>query len=181
MTAETTETAATNETTEAPPAPKTPSESGRDKRGRFAPGNPGGPGRPSGYRSVEYRAAIRGAVQPDHFRLIFQRLLQMAVKDGDVGAARLLTERCLGPLSHDPLGEGYSIDVPEVRSFADILKLTETLARAATTGKVPMEVAEKVFGLVSAVRGVYMTEVLHERLQQVEEHVRTAKGTDHDT
>lgn len=66
-----------------------------DGRGRFKPGNPGGPGNPQIRKLAEYKKAIHQAVKLKDLKEVIQKLLELA-KDGDVQAARLILERCLG-------------------------------------------------------------------------------------
>ena len=67
----------------------------RDERGRYLPGNPGGPGNPHSRRVNELRVALLDAVTPDDIRQVVRRLITLA-QGGDVAAARLLFDRCLG-------------------------------------------------------------------------------------
>ena len=67
----------------------------RGKNGRFLPGNPGGPGNPQAARVAQLRAATLAAVTPAQIKRVMRSLLEKAI-EGDVAAARLLLERCLG-------------------------------------------------------------------------------------
>jgi len=67
----------------------------RDGRGRFLPGNPGGPGNPEAARVARLRAAVLEAVTPAQMRRLMKALMEKAI-NGDVAAARLVLERCIG-------------------------------------------------------------------------------------
>lgn len=67
----------------------------RDEHGRFLPGNPGGPGNPYGQQTAALRSALYGAVTPEDIEAVARRLVALAL-GGDVAAARLLFDRCLG-------------------------------------------------------------------------------------
>ena len=67
----------------------------RGRNGRFLPGNPGGPGNPQAARVAQLRAATLAAVTPAQMKRVMRSLVEKAI-DGDVAAARLLLERCLG-------------------------------------------------------------------------------------
>lgn len=69
---------------------------GRDSRGRFTAGNPGGPGNPYAQRVGKLRNALLDAVTEDDLRGVIEALVEKA-KGGDVAAARILFDRCLGP------------------------------------------------------------------------------------
>lgn len=67
----------------------------RGKDGRFLPGNPGGPGNPEAARVARLRAAVLEAVTPAQMRRLMKALMEKAI-NGDVAAARLVLERCIG-------------------------------------------------------------------------------------
>ena len=75
--------------------PKPNGSIGRNARGQFAPGNPGGPGSPYAKRVAELRAALLDSVSADHLRDIITAMVD-AAKNGDVAAAKLVLDRCLG-------------------------------------------------------------------------------------
>jgi len=149
---------------------------GRDDRGRFAAGNPGGPGNPAVRRVAEYQRAVRDSLTPEHLGLVLKRMVQRAVRDGDVQAARLVFERSLGRASLDPLGEGIPIELPEIRSIDDLLKAADVLLGAAVSGTAPAESIEKLAGLVEGVRRVYETEVVARRLDELENALDGLRG-----
>ena len=68
---------------------------GRDARGRFAPGNPGGPGRRFAHMSDAFRKILLGSLTPGEVRRIAQVLMDNA-REGDVDAAKLILQICLG-------------------------------------------------------------------------------------
>ena len=89
-----------------------------------------------------------------------QRMVQRAVKEGDVQAARLVADRCLGKLGLDPLGDGIPVDVPPMTGFASVLRVTESILSAVRSREAPVEAGEKLLGLLSDARTLYETEVL---------------------
>jgi hypothetical protein len=68
---------------------------GRDKRGRFAAGNKYGHGSPLAARATKLRSAALNAVSAADMKAIIRKLVEMA-KEGDVAAAKVVLERCLG-------------------------------------------------------------------------------------
>jgi len=86
----------------------------RGKNGRFLPGNPGGPGNPEAAKVAKLRAAVMAAVTPAQMKRLMQSLLQKAI-DGDVAAARVVLERCLGKeeTMMNPSGGGMIVLPPE--------------------------------------------------------------------
>ncbi|MFT5051629.1 MAG: hypothetical protein ACI8QZ_003048 [Chlamydiales bacterium] len=69
---------------------------GRDSKGRFGKGNPGGPGNPLVSKVMALRSAFMNAVTPDDMREVVEAMVREA-KAGNVQAAKLFIERCLGP------------------------------------------------------------------------------------
>jgi len=149
----------------------------RDARGRFKPGNPGGPGNPRIRRQSEYHQAVREAVRPEHLRLLLQKMLQKAIKDGDVHAARVVAERCLGRINLDPVGDGLPIELPKIENFNDLMRVTDLFLQAAVKGQAPAETIEKLARVVEGVRKVYETEVLEERLRTLEEEIQAMRAS----
>lgn len=79
------------------PSPTGPIGSGRDAQGRFAPGNRAAKGNPLARKAQSLRSAMFDAVSAADLRAVVKKLLELA-KAGDVQAARLVFERCLGPV-----------------------------------------------------------------------------------
>ena len=75
------------------PSPTNPN--GRSSSGKFAAGNRFGKGNPHARRVQQLRTAILDAVTPDDVKAIVAGLIE-AAKSGDVAAAKLLLDRCLG-------------------------------------------------------------------------------------
>ena len=78
---------------------KTPSPSesnGRDSAGRFAPGNSASNGNPHARRVGQLRSAVLAAVSEEDVRDVILAMMKKAT-EGDVAAARIFFDRCLGP------------------------------------------------------------------------------------
>jgi len=67
---------------------------GRD--GRFLPGNRAARGNPFARKVGQLRSAMLRSVKASDVKAVVVKLVEMA-KSGDVQAARLLLDRCLGP------------------------------------------------------------------------------------
>ena len=162
-------------TTEPPKDDSDDRGDGRDDRGRFTTGNPGGPGSPSGRRRSAYQHAIAEAITPDHLRLLMQRMLQLAVKDGDVQAAKLVADRCLGRVNSDPLGEGIAAGLPLVDSVPSVLEAINTLLQAAARGDIAPESVHSLSGIVERARQVHATKLLEEDLESLRSEIAAIK------
>ena len=86
--------------------------SGRNPNGRFAPGNKGGPGNPHAAKVAELRSALLEAVTPEDIAEVVGSLLTQA-KAGDIAAAKVLFDRCLGRVALADVGSD-SDDEPQV-------------------------------------------------------------------
>lgn len=72
--------------------------SGRDARGRFTRGNPGGRGNPLNRRVQAMRSAIIRATTYEDVVAVLRKLHALAL-EGDVQAAALYLDRCLGKVA----------------------------------------------------------------------------------
>lgn len=68
---------------------------GRDANGKFVRGNSGGPGNPHAKKVSQWRSAMMNAVTAADVRKIVKAMVK-AAEGGDVQAARMLLDRCLG-------------------------------------------------------------------------------------
>jgi len=78
--------------------PTTPSPNGpngRDQSGHFTLGNRGGPGNPYARRVAQLRSTLLATVTDDDIKAIVAKLIEQA-KTGELAAAKLLLDRCLG-------------------------------------------------------------------------------------
>jgi hypothetical protein len=67
----------------------------QDEQGRFIKGNKAAVGNPNAARVARLRTALLAAVSPDDISDIIKSLVRQA-KSGDVAAAKLLLDRCIG-------------------------------------------------------------------------------------
>jgi hypothetical protein len=77
------------------PSPTDRTEDFRDQFGRFLKGNPGGRGNPYAQRAAAWRATMFAAVQPEDIHKIVRKMIRKA-RRGDLAAAKILFDRCLG-------------------------------------------------------------------------------------
>jgi hypothetical protein len=71
-------------------------EPGNKSGHRFQPGNKCGRGNPAYRRLCELRAAVHEVVGKEQIRQLFERLLQLALEEGDMAAAKLLLDYSIG-------------------------------------------------------------------------------------
>jgi hypothetical protein len=77
--------------------------------GRFAIGNRGGPGNPRAGQVEKYRAAIFAAVSEDDVARVIRALVKAAI-GGDVAAAKVVLDRCLGKVPQAIVATVYDGD-----------------------------------------------------------------------
>lgn len=128
---------------------------------KFTKGISGNPaGRPPSHRKVGQLRELIGL----HAEKIVQRLILLAVNDGDVGAAKLLVERCIPPIK--PIELPITLPLPPDASMAE---QGRAVVMALATGKIPPTQAGVILsGLGSLARLVELDEV-DRRLSALEE------------
>lgn len=134
----------------------------RDAQGHFKPGHSvKSPGNPHWRKIAEHRKAIKEAISPKDIKDVIQKMRDMA-KEGDVFAARVFLERCVGKPGNDPFGEGLGFKIPDITSLDDLKKVTQMLLAAALAGTSPVEEIERVANVVEKVRSVFETDLREE-------------------
>ena len=106
---------------------------GRNENGTFRPGCPPGPGRPSMATDREYLYALRKGCSPADLEQVVRRLVELA-KGGDVRAARILLDRCLGrPPETVHVVDDNQVDgvVAAREAQSELVRLAETLRQRA--------------------------------------------------
>src|SRR3990167_716095 len=96
------------------------SESNKDnwhQNGKFAKGNKYGKGNPDSAKIKLYRKVLLKAVKPQDIIDVFKMLVKEA-KGGDIQAAKVLLDRCIGPVQQiielsSPDGGGVHIYLPD--------------------------------------------------------------------
>ena len=117
-----------------------PSSDIRLANGRFAPGNPGGPGRPRAvdrFSEFDRFAAERGMVLVEAAYLL--------VKQRNVQALKMLLDR-VWPV---PRGRPVRIEVPEIRTAADLVAVGAAVTANVTNGELTPEEGAAVARLLA--------------------------------
>jgi hypothetical protein len=130
----------------------------RDGSGRFGPGNPG---RPHGARH-KVTKAVEALLNGEAEKLT-RRAIEMAL-EGDTVALRLCMERIAPAVK----GRTVELDLPELKSNADILTARAAIITAATDGTIDLEVAEALTRIVDGHGEARKLLELEERLVAIE-------------
>ncbi len=147
---------------------------GRDRRGRFTQGNPGGPGNPQIRRLSEYRAAIAEAVSVDDLKAILVKLVEKA-KAGDLLACREVLDRVLGKPAPTAAGEPVAVNLPPLRSAADVLSAVDEVFSALRAGKITAGDASIISTAVEVGRRAVETVELEGRIAALEQESEVAR------
>ena len=116
--------------------------------------------------------AMHEVLTPVRVKALFASLFQRAVKDNDVGAARLLLDRVLGRLRNESL-PATSIDLPDgLECAADIKRAANALLQGVTDGSISPEDARTAANVVEAARKAIETDDLEKRIAALEESVK---------
>ncbi len=145
------------------PAPTSSPE--RSLNGRFAPGHRGvSPGRPIGTRgrsNVAMESLLDGEAEA-----LTGRMIALALS-GDVKALKFCLERLLPRMTSLPV----NIDLPEVKTLADVQSALTTLIDATFKGEIETIQAKHIATLLDMKRRSFETVDLEERLTLIEKKV----------
>ena len=131
----------------------------RDASGRFAPGNPG---RKPGARHRVTRAVE--ALLDGEAEALTRRAVELALA-GDTTALRLCMERIAPAVK----GRTVELELPELKTNADILAARIAIIAAASEGAIDLEVAESLTRLVSGHAEALKILELETRLAAIEQ------------
>ncbi len=73
----------------------------RTPDGRWTKGHKGGPGNPNFNKIALYRKAINDAVSCDDLKRVIRKMVWLATVKGDVAAAKLVLDRCVGAVKQE--------------------------------------------------------------------------------
>lgn len=139
---------------------------GRDKAGRFKPGHSlPGPGNPHLKHAGALQKAVREAVTADELKTVMQKLRDLA-GTGDVAAARLLIERCIGKPIDEP--RPFAIELPELTDAKGVADAMRCVAAAAAAGDMTPSDAAAVTGVLRQVADATTFAELDQRIAELE-------------
>ena len=142
---------------------KKPSRVGRDKAGRFLKGTvPNPKGKPKGCRNKATLAAE--ALLDGEGEALTRKAIEMALA-GDGATLKLCLDRLLPPRKDRPV----RIDLPQLKSSADIAEAFAILAQAVAKGNLTPGEANAVATLLEGHRRAIETEELAARITKLEE------------
>ena len=123
-------------------------------------------------RTSALHEAIHEVITPQRMKALVAALLNAAVKEGDVGAARLLVERVLGKPRNESLAP-VSFDLPDgLESARDVRKAANSILQAVAEGSLAPEDAQRAAGVLESARKSVETEDLERRIEEIEARMK---------
>src|SRR5262245_46059101 len=139
-----------------------PSKKDQEKGdGRFKPGWKGGPGRTAGPRNKATLAL--DAIGNKAAKAILKKLVE-AAKGGDMRAGEIILAR-VWPVRK---GRPVALDLPAMKSAADVVKALSVVAAAMATGEITPEEAQAVAAVLEGKRRAVETVTLEARIAALE-------------
>lgn len=128
-------------------------------------------------RIGEFQDAIHDVITPQRLKALFAGLLNAAVKEGDVGAARLIIERVLGKPRNESLSP-TSLDLPDgLETASDVRTAANAILQAVSEGSLAPEDAQKAAVVLESARRSVETEELERRVEEIEVRLKEEKLT----
>ncbi len=136
---------------------------------KFEKGNPGGPGRPRGSRNDVN--AILDQLAVDGAETMVKKMIE-AADGGDRVAARLVLSRIWSA----PKGRSVAIDLPEIRTPADLLAAHAAVVTAISDQTITPQDGASLSSVLETHRRAFELVAQEERVEQLEADVRRLKG-----
>lgn len=138
------------------------SKNGPKKRGApFKPGHPGGPGRPAGSRNKA--TLLLDQMGDDAAKAVLAKIIAKA-KKGDMRAADMILAR-VWPVRK---GRPVPLDLPKLKTAADVVAAMGVVADAVGTGQLTPEEAQAISTVLENKRRAIETVALEARVSALE-------------
>ena len=139
---------------------------------RFEKGNPGGPGRPRGSRNAVNLLLDQLAV--GSAEAMVQKMIE-AVEGGDRVAARLVLNRIWSA----PKGRAVPVELPAIRTPADLLAAHAALATAISAGTLTPQDAALLSSVLETHRRAFDLVAQEDKIDRLEAEVRSLRSKLH--
>jgi hypothetical protein len=137
---------------------ETENNGGKSKDTRFKPGNPG---KPKGARHK--KTMLMEKMLADDGQAVVQAVID-AAKNGDMQAAKMVVDRILPA----PKGRKIDLDLPNIRTAADLPELQEAIMSAVAAGQITPDEGSTLAGMAEMRRRSIETMQLEERIAALE-------------
>jgi hypothetical protein len=132
---------------------------------RFKTGNPGGPGRPRGSRN-RLNLMLDQLAEADAEKMV-RRMIEIA-NEGDRVAARLVLSRIWSA----PKGRAVAVDLPVIRTPADLLAAHAAVAAAIASGTLTPQDGAALSSMLETHRRAFELVSQERRVEHLEGEVR---------
>jgi hypothetical protein len=140
-----------------------PSKNAKKSRSHlFSPGNPGGPGRPAGSRNAA--TLVLDQIADGAATDVLHKMIE-AAKAGDMRAGELLLSR-VWPVRK---GRPIALDLPSIKSAADLVSALSTIAEAVAGGALTPDEGQAVAAVLETKRRAIETVELESRISALEQ------------
>jgi hypothetical protein len=136
---------------------------------KFEKGNPGGPGRPRGSRNA--MNAILDQLAVDGAETMVKKMIE-AADGGDLVAARLVLSRIWSA----PKGRAVAIELPEIRTPADLLAAHAAVVKAIADQTITPQDGAALASVLETHRRAFELVAQEEKVEELEADVRRLKG-----
>lgn len=136
---------------------------------KFEKGNPGGPGRPRGSRNA--MNAILDQIAVENAETLMKQMIE-ASGEGDRVAGRLVLNRIWSA----PKGRPVAIDLPEIRTPADLLAAHAAVVSAIAEQKITPQEGASLASVLETHRRAFELVAQEVRVDELEADVRRLKS-----
>lgn len=136
---------------------------------RFQKGNPGGPGRPRGSRNA--MNAILDQLAVEGAETMVRKMIESA-NGGDRVAARLVLNRIWSA----PKGRSVAIELPEIRTPADLLAAHAAVVKAIADQTITPQDGAALSSVLETHRRAFELVAQEEKVEELEKQVRKLKS-----
>jgi len=136
---------------------------------KFEKGNPGGPGRPRGSRNAVN--AILDQLAVDGAETMVKKMIE-AADGGDRVAARLVLSRIWSA----PKGRAVAIELPEIRTPADLLAAHAAVVKAIADQTITPQDGAALASVLETHRRAFELVAQEEKVEELEADVRRLKS-----
>ncbi len=131
---------------------------------KFEKGNPGGPGRPRGSRNA-VNQLLNQLVEGEAETMV--RKMIEAASDGDRVAARLVLSRIWAA----PKGRALQVELPDIRTPADLLDAHAAVAAAVSDGRLTAQDGASLSAMLETHRRAFELVAQEAKIDQLDDRV----------
>ena len=136
---------------------------------KFEKGHPGGPGRPRGSRNIVNQ--LLDKIAEGEAKTMVRKMIDEAC-----GGDRVAARRVLSRIWSAPKGRPLQVELPEIRTPADLLAAHGTVAAAVSDGRLTAQDGASLSAMLETHRRAFELVAQEEKVEALEADVRRLKG-----